>query len=168
MLIIKWISSLALKNEWLCCANKLINYKLNFHLLWNCCFTGKKLKSLDKCAFFSTGQVASLTETCLMDRMLGSCSGHHRLWPLTTALPVPAPIRLLHHVTSVLSKNSSVHLLWHRDSEVFAHSWLAVASTTYPSVRIILMESCSAPLWSLQNRISKTFYPPDKGILRHC
>lgn len=86
MLIIKWISSLALKNEWLCCANKLINYKLNFHLLWNCCFTGKKLKSLDKCAFFSTGQVASLTETCLMDRMLGSCSGHHRLWPLTSPL----------------------------------------------------------------------------------
>lgn len=168
MLIIKLVSSLALKNEWLCCANKLINYKLNFHLLWNCCFTGKKLKSLDKCAFFSTGQVASLTETCLMDRMLGSCSGHHRLWPLTSPL-----FQFQHQsdcfiMSHLFYPNSSVHLLWQRDSEVFAHSWLAVASTTYPSVRIILMESCSAPLWSLQNRILKTFYPPDKGILRHC
>lgn len=144
MLIIKWISSLALKNEWLCCANKLINYKLNFHLLWNCCFTGKKLKSLDKCAFFLH------RPSCITDRNLFNGQNVGQLFrppPFVTfdltALPVPAPIRLLHHVTSVLSKNSSVHLLWQRDSEVFAHSWLAVASTTYPSVRIILMESCS-------------------------
>lgn len=34
----------------------------------------------------SAGQVASLTGTCFMDRMLGSCAGHHRLWPLTSPL----------------------------------------------------------------------------------
>lgn len=44
-------------------------------------------------------------------------------------------------------------------SEVFAHSRLAVASTPHPSLRIILLESCSASLWSLQNKISKTHRP---------
>lgn len=38
------------------------------------------------CLPLPAGQVASLTETCFMDWMLGSCAGHYRLWPLTSLL----------------------------------------------------------------------------------
>lgn len=79
-----------------------------------------------------------------------------------TTLPMTAPIRLplLGDVTPVYPMTVQ---LTRRDvggaSEVFAHSRLAVASSPRPSLRIILLESCSASLWSLQNKISKTHHP---------
>lgn len=54
------------------------------HLVFRSFFTHSKW--IHFCLHLPAGQVASLTETSFTDWMLGSCAGHHRLWPLTSPL----------------------------------------------------------------------------------
>lgn len=151
----------------------------NYKLIFICCETAASQARNEN---HSTRLCFLCRPSCITDRNLLQGPNVGQLFrppPFVTfdltTLPVRAPIRLLHlsDVTPILSKRKTVQFTrCDSGTEVLAHSWLAVAPT--PSVRILLMESCSASLWlwSLQNMISKTSSPPDKGICfkfsRHC